>query len=239
MPSATSLAFSQPPSTPSSQATAQASVSFNSTSGILFTFLVIFLAFFGACMAVGLCAHRLVAGRRRALRRQAEAWAEGVLARGGDGRGKPVLWEAWVGEDGDGDGKVGVEWADVQPLSAQKLTAPNSNPSRPCARPRRPNPYLASGTALPTNRQLAQDALRDLVTRGTLRPAPLPFSPAPSACASRVDLDGDLGAASAVRVAVLVAMPSLRHRRAVQVDEKVEEEGLREYVVGVAEAKVA
>ncbi|KAF7972880.1 hypothetical protein HWV62_16668 [Athelia sp. TMB] len=237
MPSATSLAFSQPPSTPSSQATAQASVSFSSTSGILFTFLVIFLAFFGACMAVGLCAHRLVAGRRRALRRQAEAWAEGVLARGGDGRGKPVLWEAWVGEDGEGDGDGGLKWADVQPLSAQKLTA--HTPPRPCARPRRPNPYLTGApVALPTNRQLAQDALRDLVTRGTLRPAPLPFSPAPSACASRVDLGESVGAASAVRVAVLVAMPSLRHRH-VGGDEKAEEEGLREYVVGVAEAKVA
>ena len=110
--SSTSLAFSQPPSTPSSQATAQATVSFDSTSGILFTFLVIFLAFFGLCMAVGLCTHRLVAGRRRALRRQAEEWAEHVLARGGDGRGRPTMWEVWAG--GDGEVEWEVEWANVK-----------------------------------------------------------------------------------------------------------------------------
>ena len=133
----------------------------------------------------------------------------------------------------------------MQPLSAQKLAAPSATPatsSRSRARQARPNPYLASGAAaLPTNRQLAKDALRDLVTRGTLRPAPLAaLSPASSACGSKVDLDDALGA---VRVAVLVAMPSPRHRHVVGGDEKAqwraEGEGLREYVVGIAEAKVA
>lgn len=120
--STTSPAYvSQPPATPSSQATSHATVSFDGTSSILFTFLIIFLAFFGMCMIFGLCTHRLIRGRRLALRAQAEEWEEGVLARGGDGRGRPVLWDVWTDAaaneqdiDIDGQGLNGLKWEDTK-----------------------------------------------------------------------------------------------------------------------------
>lgn len=112
---------SQPPATPSSQATSHATVSFDGTSSILFTFLIIFLAFFGMSVLVGLCAHHLILGRRRALLAQAGEWAECVLARVGGER--PVLWDMWTevdvdaneqNVDIDGNGCNELKWDDVK-----------------------------------------------------------------------------------------------------------------------------
>lgn len=96
--SSTLPALSSFSATPSSQAPSEShgGINFDSTSSILFTFLVIVLAFFGLCMLFGLCVYRVIGGRRRALRVQAEEWADAILAQGNDGNGQPIVWDVWT-----------------------------------------------------------------------------------------------------------------------------------------------
>lgn len=153
----------------------------------------------------------------------------------------------------------------TQPLSVQTLTTPHiAAPTIKPTRPQRPNPYIMGRSATPlTKTQLATDALRDLVTRGTLCPpplspglvsstsAPVPV-PSTSIFASEASLNstsktnvGDVlntGVEVSVRVAVLIAMPQPQRimlERSEKAQWCTEDEGLdREYLVGVAEGTV-
>ncbi|OCH85832.1 hypothetical protein OBBRIDRAFT_281175 [Obba rivulosa] len=106
----------------SSQATGSAASSpqHSSTSTLIFSFLIVFLAVFGGFLVGGMAWQRWTLARRR-QRRAGQQRAEDARA----GKARPRVWDVYVG---DGSTARGSSWTEIYPLS---MTLPVQRPTAP------------------------------------------------------------------------------------------------------------
>jgi len=219
---ASSLSLSPPSSTPSKDNNTDSAAA---TSSILFSFLIVFLSVFGTLMVGGILCHYVMARRRQLLRAELEEIEQRRLK-----RQKPEMWDVWA--EPFAPLKSQYKWRSLNPLSVQVADAFPSEDSTHA------DEALTGATRTLTASLVVQLAYDLILCRPLAIPPSLSGTQTPPTPATKVPAAG-----TGIHVAVLVAMPSPRHRTELSPDSfketgARESEGLREYVIGTARSYI-